>query len=124
MLKAPRKALVTSTSSSCIHGFDAGQCAACRTCPHGLTASRCGRCAAATASAARRAPSSQSLPQPADEERAGWQIFYVPELSGWQIRQPDAAPAPDSYRSLFLARKAVDQMGANASPERPTKRRK
>lgn len=66
----------------------------------------------------------QALPELPDEERNGWQIYYVPELSGWQIRQPDAAPMPDSYRSLFLARKAVDRMVADPPPTRPTKRRK
>jgi hypothetical protein len=100
MLETPRKAPMTSPPTSpCIHGFEAGQCASCHP------------------------PNPPDAPQPIDEERDGWQIFYVPDLSGWQIRRPDTAPTPDSYRSLFLARKAVDQMVANSPTARPAKRR-
>ena len=60
--------------------------------------------------------------QQPDEVREGWAIYFVPELSGWQIRQPDAGAMPDSYRSLFLARKAVDEMIANPPAPKPTKR--
>ena len=112
-----------TTDAPCIHGFDPGQCAACRTCPHGLTASRCGRCADAQANAARRRLRPATAPPPPDEQREGWEIYFVPELSGWQIRLPDTNAMPESYRSLFLARKAVDEMIANPPAPKPTKRR-
>jgi hypothetical protein len=114
---------MTTELAPCIHGFDPGQCAACRTCPHGLAASKCGRCLAAQSSAARRRPPLATVPELPDEEHQGWEIFFVPALSGWQIRQPDATPLPESYRSLFLARKAVDEMIANPPAAKPTKRR-
>ena len=44
------------------------------------------------------------------EEHLGYEIFYVPAVSGWQYRDPDARQSPLSYRSAFLARKAVDQL--------------
>jgi hypothetical protein len=49
------------------------------------------------------------------EERAGFEIVYVPELSGWQVRSDDSPPSDESYRSIFLARKAADDMAAAAS---------
>jgi hypothetical protein len=115
--------MTSSFAASCIHGFEPGQCAACRTCPHGLTTSRCGRCAGAEAAASRRRlPLAAVTPAP-DEVRDGWEIFYVPALSGWQIRQPDTDAGPGSYRSLFLARKAVDEMIANPPAPKPSKRK-
>jgi hypothetical protein len=63
-----------------------------------------------------------TVPPAPDEQREGWEIFYVPALSGWQIRQPDTAPMPDSYRSLFLARKAVDAFIANPPATKSSKR--
>ena len=114
----------TSTSdSSCIHGFADGQCAACRTCPHGLVASRCSRCISADTIAARRRLPPATQAQGAAEEREGWEIFYAPAVSGWQIRRPDEAPLPDSYRSLFLARKAVDRFVDHPPEARPAKHR-
>jgi hypothetical protein len=58
------------------------------------------------------------------EERQGWEIFYVPAVTGWQVRAPESEALPDSYRSLFLARKAVDQMIANPPAPRSGKRGK
>lgn len=108
--------------SSCIHGFADGQCAACRTCPHGLTTARCGRCIADAAAASRRPTSAvrraeAEAPVPEPEERDGWEIFYDPAVSGWQVRGPEARLMPDSYRSLFLARKAVDAFVAKPPAE-------
>jgi hypothetical protein len=104
----------------CIHGFEAGQCAACRTCPHGLIATRCGQCLAESATISSATTSAGAAREP--EARNGWEIFYAPEVSGWRVRAPEDAALPNSYRSLFLARKAVDQMAANPSAARPAKR--
>jgi hypothetical protein len=108
-------------SGLCIHGFEAGQCASCRTCQHGLVTSRCGQCQAASTARSRTARSTDaSSPEP--EARNGWEIFYAPEVSGWRVRAPEEAALPDSYRSLFLARKAVDHMAANPPAARTAKR--
>jgi hypothetical protein len=88
-------------SVSCIHGFQQGQCATC--------------------SPVDSRPA-DSATDGTSEERQGWEIFYVPAVSGWQLRSPEATVVPDSYRSLFLARKAVDHMIANPPPARPAKR--
>jgi len=100
-------------SDSCVHGFPTNHCASCRTCPHGLVASRCGRCAARTTASARRKAAPAAGQQTPDEEREGWEIFYVPALTGWQVRAPQSSVMEGSYRSLFLARKAVDNWIAN-----------
>lgn len=113
-------------SSPCIHGFVDGQCAACRTCAHGLVTSRCGRCAADAATPRRPTASSRRAAVegevPASEQRGDWEIFYVPALSGWQVRGPEEAAGPTSYRSLFLARKAVDDLSAHPPAPRSAKR--
>ena len=98
--------------SPCIHGFSADQCASCRTCPHGLVTGRCGRCAAGSTAARRPARRTTTAAQPVTpvEDHLGYEIFYVPAVCGWQYRDPDARPSPLSYRSAFLARKAVDQL--------------
>lgn len=87
----------------CIHGFQPGQCASCRP-------------------VAGAAPAVDATGD--SEERQGWEISYVPAVSGWQVRAPEAATLPDSYRSLFLARKAVDRMAANPSSAKASKRGK
>lgn len=107
-------------SGLCIHGFEAGQCASCRTCRHGLIKIRCGECLSESV-AAPRASAAASDPASEPEARNGWEIFYAPEVSGWRVRAPEAAVLPDSYRSLFLARKAVDQMTASP-PSRSARR--
>jgi hypothetical protein len=91
-------------SAPCIHGFVAGQCASC----HATDAS---------------APALKS-DEGDVEERQGWEIFYVPAVTGWQVRAPESEVVPDSYRSLFLARKAVDRMIANRPAPRSGKRGK
>jgi hypothetical protein len=111
-------------SALCIHGFEAGQCASCRSCPHGLAPSRCGQCLAESATTSRNGAAADA-PQPETEARNGWEIFYAPEVSGWRVRAAeDADFLPDSYRSLFLARKAVDQLAENPPAARSAKRRK
>ena len=106
-LKAPM-------SSECKHGFPTEQCASCRTCPHGLTASGCGRCLAATAAASRRRIVAGPTEGTASHDHQGFEIFYVPEVNGWHFRGPDAPISAESYRSVFLARKAIDKLPARA----------
>ena len=102
---------MTTLTALCIHGFRTEECASCRTCPHGLNASRCGRCIAATRAVSRRprVVSTQTYPS---EQHAGFEIYYEPTVSGWHYRGADAAPSLLSYRSAFLARKAVDELAA------------
>ncbi|MGH2457061.1 MAG: hypothetical protein ACRDHD_12495 [Candidatus Limnocylindria bacterium] len=97
-------------SSICIHGFRAEQCASCRSCPHGLAAGKCGRCIAASTSAARRRIVRSPVLEPATEHHNGFEIFFAPAVNGWQFRSPDLAPSRESYRSVFLARKAIDSL--------------
>lgn len=96
----------------CIHGFPADQCSSCRPCPHGLTVARCGQCSSTTRSTA--ASRNAATPSPPSEQHRGYEIFYVPEVSGWQYRDPDERASDVSYRSAFLARKAVDAAAAAA----------
>jgi hypothetical protein len=94
-------------TSLCIHGFPADHCASCRNCPHGLVTSRCARCRATAAARTRRV----AVPDaPPSEEHAGYEIFFDPTVNGWLYRAPDATASSQSYRSAFLARKAVDQL--------------
>jgi len=65
-----------------------------------------------------------ATPVPTPEEHQGWEIFYVPAVSGWQVRPPQADVMEGSYRSAFLARKAVDEWIANPPAARPPNRRK
>lgn len=104
----------------CIHGFRTDECAACRTCPHGLNRARCGRCEAASSAASRtrvRQPEAH-----ASQEYAGYEIFYDPGVSGWYYRAADADASQQSYRSVFLARKAVDGIAAQPKPARSDRR--
>jgi hypothetical protein len=95
----------------CIHGFRTDECASCQSCPHGLTVARCGRCAAAAASTRRALP---VVAPPASEEYAGFEIFYDPAVSGWYYRAEEGAASAQSYRSAFLARKAVDRVATES----------
>lgn len=107
----------------CIHAFPTEQCAQCRTCPHGLTTSRCTRCRTASASAARRRV--RPAPRPhATTSHNGFEIFFEPAVNGWLYRTPDAEPSPESYRSAFLARKAIDQLPAASTPDTSPSKRK
>ena len=95
-------------TSPCIHGFRTEQCAACRSCPHGLVSSQCGRCVKATSTPAGRKALLSAVHAYPSEQRAGFEIFYVPSLNGWRYQADESAPSVESYRSVFLARKAVD----------------
>ena len=97
----------------CIHGFRTEECAACRTCPHGLVSSRCGRCLKATSTPALRKAAINTHPAHDPEQRSGFEIVYVPNLNGWQIRSEGEPLSAESYRSAFLARKAVDEAAAS-----------
>jgi hypothetical protein len=97
-------------SSACKHGFPIEQCAACRTCPHGHPASACGRCITATAAASRRRTIAEPAEGTATHDHEGFEIYYVPEVNGWQFRGPEAPESVESYRSVFLARKAIDRL--------------
>jgi hypothetical protein len=111
-------------SDACMHGFVTTHCASCRECPHGITTSRCGRCLAAAAAISPRTRRTVAPgPHPEPEEHNGWEIFYVPALSGWQVRSPEAEQPADSYRSVFLARKAIERLIANPPVAARSKRR-
>jgi hypothetical protein len=99
----------------CIHGFRTDECTACRTCPHGLVTSRCARCIKASSTPAGRKALLVAHGEHPSEERAGYEIFYVPALNGWQVRSDDEALSTESYRSIFLARKAVDDLAGAAT---------
>ncbi len=108
-------------SDPCIHGFRTEECTSCRTCPHGLVTSRCGRCIRASSTPAGRKALLVAKGDHPSEERAGFEIVYVPELSGWQVRSDDSAVPDESYRSIFLARKAADDL-ASAAAAKASKR--
>jgi hypothetical protein len=93
------------------------------TCSHGFQKARCARCNAETTATARRRTSAVPAATPPSEEHRGWNIFYEPAVSGWQVRAPEAATMEGSFRSLFLARKAVDEWIANPPPARASNRR-
>lgn len=99
-------------TSPCIHGFRTEECAACRTCPHGLITSQCGRCIKAASTPALRKAAITTHGHHPSEERAGFEIAYVPALNGWQILSDGAPTSSESYRSIFLARKAADELAA------------
>lgn len=98
-------------TAHCIHGFLSAHCASCRTCPHGLVASHCARCLAATTSAGYRRLAGTARPQPQSVEHQGFEIYWVPAIDGWQYRAPDSVASRESYRSVFLAQKAIDRLG-------------
>ena len=113
-------------TSSCIHGVPAEQCASCKTCLHGQAAGACVRCRSAALS--RKAKAAPPAVVDSPQQHAGYEIYFEPDVSGWRYRATDAAPSELSYRSAFLARKAVDQLAsapaAVATKKASTKRRK
>jgi hypothetical protein len=107
----------------CIHGFQTDQCSSCRTCPHGLESYRCGRCRAAAAATTRRRVVPAPAREPVPESYKGFEIFYEPSLNGWKYRSDDAT-SPLSYRSVFLARKAIDHLGSAEAAGTASKRKR
>ena len=106
-------------TAQCIHGFPTQQCVACRTCPHDQVTANCARCRAETTVRRRVQPDVEHAPQ----EHEGYEIFYEPTVSGWRFRGADEAASPLSYRSAFLARKAVDELAtAPQTASAPAKR--
>jgi hypothetical protein len=101
-------------TSPCIHGFRTEQCAACRSCPHGLVSSQCGRCIKAASTPAGRKALITAVRSYPSEQREGFEIYYEPAINGWRYRADESAPSVESYRSVFLARKAVDQLATEA----------
>jgi hypothetical protein len=106
----------------CIHGFEPQTCASCRRCVHGLAESRCGVCVPRTAREATLMLANDQ-PRPPEEHR-GYQILYVAGQRSWFTRpDPDAPLSAESYRSSFLARRAIDRM-IDAPPSAPAKGRR
>jgi hypothetical protein len=92
----------------------------CRTCPHGQVTTSCAKC---RAPAPTRKATLVAAPVPPQQEHGGYEVYFEPEVSGWRYRDAESAPSRLSYRSAFLARKAIDQLGDE--PERkPTARAK
>jgi hypothetical protein len=96
---------MTTITTQCIHGFAREQCVSCRNCEHGQTISACSKCR--TPTAMRR------VPDPTGDltahEHDGFEIFFDPAVTGWRYRDADARASRLSYRSAFLARKAVSE---------------
>ena len=112
--------MATTTPAQCIHGFPSEQCVSCRTCEHGNSTQSCAKCRAASTS--RKAV--EPITDQATHEHAGYEIFYEPAVSGWRYRAADEVASPLSYRSAFLARKAVDEAQRNgADAGAPTKKK-
>ena len=110
-------------SSQCIHGFPTEQCVSCRTCPHGQITSVCAKCRAPVTARTTAAARTAAV-QPPSEEHAGYEIFFEPAVSGWRYRGKDDAASQLSYRSAFLARKAVDGLGNGETAAAPAKKAK
>lgn len=96
-------------SGPCIHGFPTEQCISCRTCPHGQVTTTCTRCR--TPVVTRKAELA-AAPVPPAEVHGDYEVYFEPAVSGWRYRAADDAPSRLSYRSAFLARKAIDQLGS------------
>jgi len=109
-------------TSSCIHGFRTEECAACRSCPHGLVTSQCGRCIKSASTPAGRKALISAVHSYPSEQREGFEIFYEPALNGWRYRADESAASVESYRSVFLARKAVDQLAATENVKESKRR--
>ena len=106
---------MTVSATPCIHGFLTGQCVSCRTCEHGQTTSACPKC---RATAGARAKVAEPTGDRSTLTHRGYEIFYEPVVTGWRYRGPDSVTSPLSYRSAFLARKAVDaREDGTAEPE-------
>jgi hypothetical protein len=85
----------------------------------------CAKCRAPV-TARQALAAATAAPIPASEQHAGYEVFYAPEVSGWRYRAADSAASELSYRSAFLARKAIDSLGDQppAKPAAKSKRAK
>lgn len=107
----------------CIHGFEAQTCASCRRCQHGILEARCAICAPRTARQATVQLANEAA-RPSETHR-GYEISYVPRERSWYIRAEDETdPVKGSYRSAFLARRAIDAILDAPAPTRAGKSRK
>ncbi len=100
--------------SPCIHGFSVEQCASCRTCPHGLLLARCRQCSPVITTT-KRSAAALAAPEVTAEEHLGYEIVFVPAVSGFHYRDADGNSSPLSYRSAFLARRAVAEIVERAA---------
>lgn len=108
--------LETPVTVNCVHGFNPEHCTSCRTCRHGLITSRCARCMNPVA---QRAADKILPPAEPSQEHRGHEVYFVPAQRSWYFRDsPDVLPR-ESYRSAFLAKRAIDS--AVDSPPRPSK---
>ena len=106
----------------CKHGFEPQTCASCRRCAHGIAESRCGVCVPRTAREATLMLANDQ-PRPAEEHR-GYEILYVAGQRSWFTRSdPDAPLSAASYRSSFLARRAIDRLVDAPAPAPVRKKR-
>lgn len=96
-------------SAQCIHGFPTQQCISCRTCPHGQVTTTCARCRAPVTTR-KVVADAAAAPVPATETHGDYEVYYEPEVSGWRYRSTESEPSRLSYRSAFLAHKAIDQL--------------
>jgi hypothetical protein len=64
------------------------------------------------------------VPAQLPQEHAGYEIFFEPAVSGWRYRAAESAASQLSYRSAFLARKAIDELATGTvAVKKPAKRR-
>ena len=108
-------------SGQCIHGFPIEQCISCRTCQHGQVTTTCAKCRAPTTT---RKVALDSVPVPPSEIHGDYEVYFEPAVSGWRYRADESSPSQLSYRSAFLARKAIDQIGNEPEPKPTTKGKK
>jgi hypothetical protein len=97
-------------TDQCIHGFDAQHCASCRRCSHGLIENRCAECGAPRTAREATLMLANDRPRPSMTHR-GHEILYVAGERSWYIKaDADAPRSAVSYRSSFLAQRAVDAL--------------
>ena len=103
-------------TAPCIHGFRTEECTSCRTCPHGLVASRCGRCIRASSTpAGRKALLVATRRAPFRGARAASRSCTSPSSADGRCARRTRSISDESYRSIFLARKAADDLASAAS---------
>jgi hypothetical protein len=65
-----------------------------------------------------------AIPIPPSEIHGDYEVYFEPAVSGWRYRTSDDAPSRLSYRSAFLARKAIDQLGSEPEGKSSAKGKK